>query len=65
MARIDRQQFDRERIKRVARIYRTTGDAARALDIRPSSFARLCRRFNIETPTERNQRKRGGGAQMA
>ena len=48
--------FPRERIEYAVRIYRTTGDAAAALGIAPSSFGRLCRRYGIQTP---NQRRKG------
>ena len=47
-----------ERIEKAARIYRTTGDAARALGIAPSSFGRLCRRYGIATPGQRRKAAR-------
>lgn len=50
-------KIDRERIERVARIYSNNHDAGRALGIRPSSFARLCRRWHIEQPAERKRRE--------
>ena len=40
----------RERIERVARIYGSHKAAGAALGITPSSFARLCRRYGIQTP---------------
>ncbi len=47
-----------ERIEKAARIYRTTGDAAAALGIAPSSFGRLCRRYGIPTPRQRRTARR-------
>ena len=47
-----------ERIEKAARIYRTTGDAAAALGIAPSSFGRLCRRYGIQTPRQRRTARR-------
>ena len=47
-----------ERIEKAARIYRTTGDAAAALGIAPSSFGRLCRRYGIATPGQRRKAAR-------
>lgn len=44
------RKIDRERIERVARLYRSNKAAGAALGITPSSFARLCRRYGIETP---------------
>ncbi len=43
------EQFDRARIERVARIYKSNRDAGLALGVAPGSFGRLCRRFGIET----------------
>ena len=50
--------FPRERIEKAVRIYRTTGDAAAALGIAPSSFGRLCRRYGIQTPNQRRKSRR-------
>jgi len=50
-----REQFDKTRIERVARIYASNQDAAAALGIQPSSFGRLCRRFGIPTPKQRRR----------
>lgn len=44
------RKIDRERIARVARIYGSNKAAGAALGITPSSFARLCRRYGIQTP---------------
>ncbi len=44
------RKIDRERIERVARIYGSNKAAGAALGITPSSFARLCRRYGIQTP---------------
>ena len=51
------EQFDRARIARAARIYASNRDAGLALGIAPGSFGRLCRRFGIETPQARRQRR--------
>ena len=49
------QRIDRRRIERVARIYGSNKAAGAALGITPSSFARLCRRYGIETPYARKR----------
>ena len=49
--------FSKERIERAARIYNSLQDAGRALGIAPGSFARLCKRHNVENPTQRRRRK--------
>ena len=49
--------FDRVRIERAARIYRSNMDAGLALGIAPGSFGRLCRRYGIETPQAHRKRK--------
>lgn len=51
------RKIDRERIERVARIYGSNKAAGAALGITPSSFARLCRRYGIETPYVRRYRQ--------
>ena len=48
----------RARIERAARIYTTNQDAAWVLGISLRSFARLCRRYEIETPWARKRRMR-------
>ncbi len=53
--------FPPERIEKAARIYHSTGDAAAALGIAPSSFGRLCRRYGIATPGQRRQARRETG----
>ena len=49
--------IDRERIERVARIYNNNTDASQALGLARGSFARLCRRYGIETPYMRRRRR--------
>lgn len=49
--------YTREQVEDVARRYRTTGDAARALGISSTNFGRLCRRHGIQTPTERTRQR--------
>ena len=51
------QKIARERVERVARIYRTSKEASRALGIAPGSFSRLCRLYAIETPHARRGRR--------
>lgn len=48
----------REQVERAARMYRSNQDAGRALEIDPRSFARLCRRYGIETPYVRKRQRR-------
>ena len=45
-----------EQVERVARIYKTNQEAAAALGIAMQSFARICRRFGVETPYLRRRR---------
>jgi hypothetical protein len=52
-------KFPRECIERAARIYNTNYEAALALGIKPPSFGRLCRRYNILSPSDRRKRERG------
>ena len=42
-----------EQLKRAARLYHANGDAAAALGITARSFARLCRKHDIQTPYRR------------
>ena len=49
--------IERDRIERAARIYASNQDAGVALGIAPSSFGRLCRRYGVETPKARRQRR--------
>lgn len=50
--------IDRGCVERVARIYASNEEAARALGIVMRSFSRLCRRYEVETPYVRRQRLR-------
>ena len=50
------KDLKRDRLARVARIYKTNKDAYRALGISPAVFTRLCREYGIETPLERRRR---------
>ena len=52
--------IERDRIERAARIYASNRDAGLALGIAPSSFGRLCRRYGVETPKVRRQRRHNG-----
>lgn len=49
--------IERERIERAARIYASNRDAGVALGIAPGSFGRLCRRYGVETPQARKNRR--------
>lgn len=50
-------EYSRDRIEKVARMYRTNKDAAAALSIAPGSFSRLCRQYGVETPQAARRRK--------
>ena len=50
-----KQTYDKARIERAARLYRTNRDAGQALGVHPSSFVRMCNRFGITPPHRRNQ----------
>lgn len=59
-------RISKDRIERVARIYKSNIDAAAALDISPGSFSRLCRRYGVATPLQRRQsRAKGAFDEMA
>lgn len=51
------QKIDPQSVVRVARIYANNKAAGAALGITPGSFARLCRRYGIETPYLRKCRQ--------
>ncbi|MFC1526514.1 hypothetical protein ACFL6X_06870 [Candidatus Latescibacterota bacterium] len=53
-----RDAFTREQLERVARMYKTVGEAAAALQLDTRSFARLCRQHGIENPYQRRLRER-------
>lgn len=50
-----------EDVARVARMYKRNLDASQALGIAVRYFARLCRKYDIETPYARKRRQNGGG----
>ena len=52
---------ERERVARVARMYRTSTEASRALGIAVGSFCRLRRVYGIQTPVARRKRRGGDG----
>lgn len=56
------EKIAKERIERVARIYKSNREASRALGMAPESFARACRRYRIDTPYMRQMKRRGGGS---
>ena len=51
------KKISRERVERVSRIYASNQDASQALGIAMRSFGRLCRRYGIESPYARRQRR--------
>ncbi|MBT3344700.1 MAG: hypothetical protein HN712_28045 [Gemmatimonadetes bacterium] len=57
--------FTKADIERAARMYHQATDASRALGITPRSFSRLCRKFGIETPSSRKQRRRADSVHSA
>jgi len=52
------QTMDKERLERVARIYKSNKEASEALGMAPGSFGRACRRYGIETPYVRRRKGR-------
>ena len=56
----DKRMFaiPRDLIERAARVYKTNSEASKALGIATGSFARLCRKYGIETPYARQERAR-------
>ena len=50
--------IDWDCVERVARMYASNEEAARALGIVMRSFSRLCRRYGLETPYARRLRLR-------
>lgn len=52
-------EYPRERVERAARMYATNKDAAAAMGCTSASFSRMCRKYGIETPWHRSQRKAG------
>ena len=46
----------RDQVERVARIYKSNKDASQALGITLQAFARVCRRYGIETPYQRRRK---------
>ena len=51
------QAVPKDAVERVARIYHSNSDASAALGIEMRSFGRLCRRYEVETPYARKQRR--------
>ena len=48
---------EQEAVERVARVYKMNKEAGQALGIGAQYFARLCRRYGIETPYARHGRR--------
>ena len=46
----------KERVERAARIYRSNHEAAAAMGIKPGSFSRLCKKYGIDSPTQRRKK---------
>lgn len=55
------EKIAKERLERVARIYKSNREASRALGMAPESFARACRCYRIDTPYKRQMKRRGNG----
>ena len=51
------RKISREEVERCARLYHTNKDAAEALGIRSDSFSALCRKYGLETPYRRRERR--------
>ena len=51
------KKISREEVERCARLYHTNKDAAEALGIRSDSFSALCRKYGLETPFKRRERR--------
>lgn len=52
------KHITREALERVARIYKSNTEASAALGIAPDTFGRLCRKYDIETPSARKRRQK-------
>lgn len=48
----------RDWVERAARVYKSNSEASQALGIATGSFARLCRKYGIETPYARQEKER-------
>jgi hypothetical protein len=59
------EKIDRQRVERVTGIHSSNQAAGAALGIRPSSFARPCRHYGIETPHRRHRRHLSPGPPAA
>ena len=51
------EEIARERLERVARIYKSNKEASAAIGMAPASFSRACRRHGIETPYARSHKE--------
>ena len=57
-------KITRAELERAAQVYRTDKEASRVLKLYTERFVRLCRQYGIETPDERERRKRARWEQM-
>ena len=48
----------KEQLARVSRMYRSSRLASRALSLNSNTYNDLCRQHGIETPAERNRRRK-------
>jgi len=48
----------KEEVEQAARVYPTIKDAARASGIAEKTFSKLCRQYGVETPYQREQRRK-------
>ena len=51
------EKISRDRLERVARIYKSNKEASQALGISLGGFGRACRRYGIDTPYVRKREK--------
>jgi hypothetical protein len=53
-----RDTFDKERVAKAAKMYKSGAAAAQAMGILPSSFSRMCRELGVESPKQRHDREK-------
>jgi len=64
VAKGEKTKVIRTDLERCARVYRTDKEASRALKVFTRTFVQLCRQYRIETPNDRERRKRVRWEQM-
>ena len=58
MAQGEKKKLTRNEVERAARVYRMNKDAWQALGISDKTFVKLCHRYGVVTPAEREKRRR-------